>query len=308
MPERVFVTGASGFVGSAVAGELVARGYGVNALVHRSGLKTTAGDIRQIQGDLFDPRVLDEGMAGCEAVIHLVGIIAERPSRGVTFDRIHHQGTRAVVDACRRVGIQRYVHMSALGVRPGAISEYHRTKFLAEQYVRVSGLKWTILRPSMIHGPGGEFMQMVAKWARKKAPPFLFMPYFGKGLLGTHGAGRLQPVYVGDVARAFVDCLGNEKTIGEVYLLGGSEQITWPQLHRTAARAIVGRERWVLALPVWKALLLTRVVPAALLPFNRDQVLMSQEDNTCELTKFRADFGWEPAGFSESLRQYAGQL
>ena len=307
MPGRVFVTGASGFVGSAVIEELVSRGYGVNALVNRRAPKA-GGDVRAIKGDLFNAAALDEGMTGVDAVIHLVGIIMERPSRGVTFERIHFQGTKSVVDAAVRNGVRRYVHMSALGVRPDAVSTYHRTKYRAEQYVRGSGLDWTIIRPSLIHGPGGEFMQMEANWARGKWPPFLFMPYFGAGAFGRGGAGKLQPVYVKDVARAFVQSLGSPKTIGEVYPLGGPDQLTWPELHRTSAEAIVGKRRRVAALPAWYAKALTYVVPRPLLPFNRDQVIMSQEDNTCDLAKFRADFGWDPQPFAPTLGEYAGKL
>jgi uncharacterized protein YbjT (DUF2867 family) len=306
MPGRVLVTGASGFVGSAVVDELITRGHGVNALVNRRELSGHAGgDVRAIKGDLFDAAALDEGMAGTDAVIHLVGIIMERRSKGITFQRIHFEGTKSVVDAARRNGVRRYVHMSALGVRPDAISTYHRTKYAAEQYVRASGLDWTILRPSLIHGPGGEFMQMEANWARGKAPPFLFMPYFGAGVLGRGGAGTLQPVYVKDVARAFVQAIASPKTIGEVYPLGGPDRLTWPELHRISAEAIVGHKRRVLALPVWKAKLLTRIVPPPLLPFNRDQVIMSQEDNTTDLAKFKADFGWDTQPFEPTLRQYA---
>ena len=310
MPGRIFLTGGSGFVGSAVVEELLTRGYGVNALVNRRTITTPPGDadVRTIKGDLFDVAALDEGMAGVDGVIHLVGIIMERRSRGVTFERIHHQGTRVVVDAALRNRVRRYVHMSALGVRPNAVSDYHRTKYLAEKYVRGSPLDSTIIRPSLIHGPGGEFMQMQADWARGKAPPFLFMPYFGAGALGRGGAGKLQPVYVKDVARAFVQSLASPKTIGEIYPLGGPDRITWPELHRISAEAIVGRKRLVVPLPVWKAKLLTRIVPAPLLPFNRDQVIMSQEDNTCDLAKFRADFGWDPQPFEATLKEYAAKL
>jgi NADH dehydrogenase len=307
MPGRVFVTGASGFVGSAVLEELIARGYGVNALVNRRTLSGTAQDerVRAIKGDLFDQVALDQGMSGVEGVIHLVGVIMEKPSKGVTFERIHFQGTKSVVDAALRNGVRRYVHMSALGVRPNAVSTYHRTKYAAEQYVRASGLDWTIIRPSLIHGPGGEFMQMEANWARGVAPPFLFMPYFGKGAFGRGGAGKLQPVYVKDVARAFVQSFASPKTIGEVYPLGGPDQLTWPQLHRISAEAIIGRKRRVAALPVWYAKALTRIVPPPLLPFNRDQVIMSQEDNTADPSKFRAEFGWDPQPFEPTLKQYA---
>ena len=303
---RVFVTGGSGFVGSAVIDELLSRGYRVNALVNRR--KLDRADVQSIQGGLFDENALDEGLRDSDAVIHLVGIIMQRASKGITFERMHFEGTRRVVGAARRNGAKRYVHMSALGTRPNAVSDYHRTKFKAEEYVRASGLDWTIFRPSFIHGPRGEFMQMEAKWARRKAPPFLFMPYFGAGALGRGGAGQLQPVYVGDVARAFVDALEKPNTIGEIYPLGGPDVVTWPQMHHIVSEAIVGKKRRAVAIPAWYAKAITHVVPAALLPFNRDQVIMSQEENTCDLSKFVDDVGWTPRPFAETVRSYAKQV
>lgn len=308
MPGRIFVTGASGFVGSAVVQQLLSRGYLVNALIHRKPLDSSGRGVTSIQGDLFDTTALQAALRDCAAVIHLVGIIRENPSRNITFERLHTIATRRVVDAAKSVGIRRYLHMSALGTRPNAPSHYHQTKHLAEEYVRSSGLDWTIFRPSLIHGPHGEFMRMEAAWARRQAPPFLFMPYFGAGLTGRGGAGHLQPVYVHDVARAFVDALENPATIGKTYPLAGPRQYTWPDLHRAAAQILVGHPRLVLPLPVWKAKLLTRLLPPSLLPFNRDQILMSQEDNTADLTPFRRDFPWEPRGFEETLAEYANQL
>src|SRR5262245_22758619 len=129
MASRVFVTGGSGFVGNAVIEELLSRGHGVHALSHRHELAAFGENVRIVPGNLFDAPALAQGMRGCDAVIHLVGIIMEKPSRGITFERIHVEGTRAVVDATERSGIRRYVHMSALGTRLNAVSTYHRTKF-----------------------------------------------------------------------------------------------------------------------------------------------------------------------------------
>jgi NADH dehydrogenase len=301
----VFVTGGTGFVGRSVIEELLARGHAVNALVREGGGIPGASVVR---GDLFDDAALESGIAGCDAVIHLVGIIMEKPASKVTFERIHVSGTRHVVDAAKQAGVRRYVHMSALGAGADAPSTYHQTKHRAEEYVRASGLDWTTIRPSMIHGPRGEFTQMEAAWAKKKAMPFLFMPYFGAGALGLGGAGKLQPVYVADVARAFVDAIEKPKTIGQSYDLAGPDILTWPELHRTFAQAFVGKRRLVMPLPAWYAKALARVVPGSLLPFNRDQVLMSQEDNTANLAKFVADFGWTPQGFRETLESYAAEL
>jgi NADH dehydrogenase len=308
MAKKVFVTGASGFVGSAILRELSRRAFAVTALARRKNPPQIAGDIRQVHGDLSQSAVLDEALRDCDAVIHLVGIILEDPARGVTFQQVHVEGTRSIVEAARRAGVKRYIHMSSLGTRAGARSEYHKTKWRAEQLVRASGLDWTIIRPSMIHGPSGGIMEMEAKWARKQAPPFLFMPYFGAGPLGLGGAGRLQPVYVNDVARAFVEAIGNPLTIGKTYDLGGAEQMTWPEMHRASAQAIVGKNRLTMPIPAWYARMLAAIVPRSILPFNRDQVIMSQEDNTCDLAQFQKDFGWQPAGFSQALGEYARAL
>lgn len=306
MPERVFVTGASGFVGSAVLEQLISKNYQVRALTNRGKLQSVSAEA--VKGDLFDRASLERGMSGCDVVIHLVGIIMEKPSKGATFERIHVQGTKNVLDAAKRAGVKRYIHMSALGSRADAPSTYHKTKFAAEELVRASGMDWTIFRPSLIHGPRGEFMRMEANWARMKAPPFLFMPYFGAGLFGCGGAGLLQPVYVNDVARAFVESIENRKTIGEVYLLGGPDQVTWPKMHHIVSSAVVGRERLAFPMPVWKAKLLAAIGIGALAGFNYDQVVMSQEDNTCDLTKFADDFGWQPQPFEPTVKTYAAQL
>jgi NADH dehydrogenase len=309
MAKRIFITGGSGFVGTAVIQELLARGNQVTALVHRRGLDSAiAGRVTTVEGGLFDAAALNKGLAGCDAAIHVVGIIMENWKQGVTFHRIHFEGTRGVVDAARRSNVRRYLHMSALGTRHDAVSTYHKTKYMAEQYVRNSGLDWTIFRPSMIHGPKGEFMRMEAKWARRRSAPFLFMPYFGAGAMGRGGAGLLQPVSVNDVARAFADALENPRTVGEIYPLSGSQVVTWPQLHHITSQAVVGRRRWVMPLPAWYARALTYAMPAGLLPFNRDQVIMSQEDNTADMTKFVKDFGWTPGGFEEQIKEYASQL
>jgi uncharacterized protein YbjT (DUF2867 family) len=310
MANPIFVTGASGFVGSSVLSALVAKGYPVHALTGRrpvASAATSDESVKNFKGDLLDAAVLDAGMRGCGAVIHLVGIIMEKRAAGITFERIHHQGTVAVVDAAKRNGIRRLVHMSALGVRSNAASEYHKTKFAAEEYLRASGLDWTIFRPSMIHGPRGDFMKMEAMWARGKAPAPLFfqpfMPYFG-----GRKAGLLQPVYVDDVARAMVESVAKTETIGKVYSLGGPDRITWPQLHEMVAEAVVGHRRMVAAIPVWAAKMLVDVGVAPMLGFNRDQLIMSQEDNTCDMGDFVRDFGWETRAFGPLVHGYASQL
>ncbi len=322
-PARVFLTGASGFVGRAVVRELIARGHLPVCLVRDrqrfvSSLPELPADrVETAAGDLFDADALARAAEGAEAAIHLVGIIAETRMRGQTFERIHVEGTRRVVDACKSAGVKRYVHMSALGTRLNAISEYHRTKWAAENCVRDSGLDWTIFRPSVIHGPGSEFMRLMKTMVCKAVvpalgfipAPFPVIPYFGDG------QARLQPIHVKDVAHCFVAALRQPETIGETYELGGPEAMTWKELYRTCRESIPGAKQWkpMVGQPVWAAKLTAMTVMKLpilppLLRFNVGQVQMSQEDSVCDTAPIERTFGIRLRDFREELRAYAWQI
>lgn len=308
MMRTVFVSGASGFVGSAVVRELLRRGHLVHAAIRSRDLRFSDARVTCFRGNLDDPTLLDRALERCSDAIHLVGIIRENPRQGVTFHRMHVDFTRAVVDACIRRGVQRYVHMSALGVSSDAPTLYHQTKAAAEQIVEASPLSWTIFRPSLIHGPEGEFVQMLSRWTKGKAFPYLAMPYFGSGALGRDPAHLVQPILVDDVAWAFAEALDRPGTMANRYDLGGSQRLTWPEMYRTFSKSLVGKPRPLLPIPVWYALLLTRIVPAKMLPFDRGQVIMSQQDNVADLQAFEADFGRTPQGFEQALAKYAPKL
>lgn len=188
--------------------------------------------------------------------------------------------------------------MSALGTRDNANAEYHRTKFEAEQLVRNSGLNWTIFRPGMIApsdpADPGEFAGMVRNWAEGKAAPYVFMPYFGRGLLGLGRGSLVQPVTVADVAQAFAAALADPASVRKTYDLVGPTRYTWPELYRQLAGFLGLSRKRAVPIPAWYAGLLARTLPASLLPFNLSQVQMATEDNVGDPAPFRADFGWAP--------------
>lgn len=310
---KVFLTGGSGFVGRYVLRRLVSEGYEPVCLVRDAWRlqKQVSTQVwqrsRVVEGDLHRPGILEHGLENCTAAMHLVGIIEERPSRGQTFERIHAEGTRRAVDACAATGVKRYVHMSALGSRPNAVSRYHRTKWEAEEAVRSSPLQWTIFRPSMIHGVDGEFMQMMHAMCTDRLR-YPVMPYFGSG------RNLLQPISVEDVAACFVKSLSLPETIGQVYELGGPDRFTWRELYDICAEVINGSRRMKMSMPAALARLLAvtvvPLVPRALMPqkFNVAQVQMSQEDSICETEPIEQTFGIKLRAFRDELRSYAERM
>ena len=285
--QPVLVTGASGFVGRHVVRALLAEGFSVRVLVRRPGRMSAAdGRVAEAVGSVTEGVALTPAAAGCAAVVHLVGIIAERGTQ--TYERVHVEGTRSALAAAQAAGIRRFVHMSACGTRAHAVSRYHQTKWQAEELVRGSGLDWTIFRPSLIHGPDGEFAQMLRAWAFGRQPPFLFMPYFGPGFLGQRATAQLQPVFVDDVAEVFARAPDTPDSIGRAYDVVGPDRYTWPEMLHLASSILRGKPKRAVGIPAWKALLLARLpIP---LPFNREQVLMALEDNTGDPAPLLHDF------------------
>jgi uncharacterized protein YbjT (DUF2867 family) len=150
---------------------------------------------------------------------------------------------------------------------------------------------------------------MAAAWARGRAMPFLFMPYFGRGILGMKGSGLLQPIFVDDVASAFAKAALDAATLENVSVdLGGPDRMDWPAMHRIIARHVVGRRRLTVPMPAWWGKTITAVVPEQWTGVNRSQVQMSQEDNICDIAAMRTTLGIEPVGFEQAVAQYASRL
>lgn len=318
----IAITGATGFVGRHIVRALFDRGHAVRALVRdrdkaRESLPAGAS---WVFGDVTQPRSLAELMAGADAAVNCVGIRREfLPD--VTFQGAHPRATLAIINAAKSAGVRRFIQISALGTRPNAATEYHRSKFEAETIVRQSGLEWTIFRPSIIHGPDGEFMKMAKDWVLGRAAPFFVLPYFARVAPPTGfppvpkpESATLQPVHVDDVAAAVVASLEKQEAIGEVYAIVGSEVLDWPNLLTTISRALPlsdGKKKPV-PLPGVLASVAAQAAQAvglgALLPFGPSEPIMAMEDNTAAMDKASQHLGLRPRAFTPSLREYAGKI
>lgn len=292
---KVFLTGATGFVGRHIAARLVQDGHELRCLVRSAEaeetwfLKGVGAEV--VEGDILVSHSLAKGAAGCDAVIHLVGIIFEGP--GATFEQVHVEGTRNMLVAADAAGIKRFVHMSALGTRSGAGAAYHRTKWDAEEDVRASGLDYTIFRPSIIYGPGGEFINMLARQIRLLP----VLPVIGNGRY------RMQPISVEDVAACFSSCLTTAAAINKVYEIAGPEALSYDEMVDTICR-VMGKRRVKAHIPVAMvrpvAWLSEKAMPKPLL--TRDQLAMLLADNVCDITAMRAELVVEPVSFADGLR------
>lgn len=237
----ILITGAAGHVGHAVTERLAARGASVRALVHnpkKARARLDGIEVEIVQGDVVELASLERAMDGVEAVVHLVAIAIERP--GVTYEKINYRGTLNVLEAARRAGVQRFVHMGQMGSSPDVPYRFLRSKGMAQKAVEESDLHWTVLRPSVIFGPTDEFANVLARLLR--ITPILF-PVPGDGQT------RFQPIYVGNVAGACVRCLDGDSTIQRVYELGGPEILTYDEMLDRIMETIDAR-RLTIHLPV----------------------------------------------------------
>jgi NADH dehydrogenase len=293
---RVFVTGATGFVGRAVIHALRAEGHAVRCLVRRGSERNLQGlgAVERVEGDILAREGLPDEISGCDAVIHLVGIIREHPGRKATFHDVHTQGTRNVLEAAAATGVRRFLHMSALGVRPGARARYHQTKWAAEEAVRGSGLNWTIFRPSIIYGRGDGFVTMLAQMLRR----WPLVPVLGSG------RQQLQPVPVEHVAAGFARALTLPVTEKQTYEVGGGEAVTMLELLDAIARALGRTHARKFHVPLSLIRPVARLLhPLPGFPVTPDQLLMLEEDNVCDPRPFYSTLELTPLALATGLRR-----
>jgi NADH dehydrogenase len=291
---KVFLTGGTGFVGSEVLRQLMAAGHSVRVLVREGseGKLTAVENVEIHSGDVTDASSLVGALANCDAVIHLVGIIREFPGRGVTFRKIHVEGTGNILEAAVEQGVQRFLHMSSNCTRERGSAAYHRTKWQAEELLRDSTLDWTIFRPSVIFGSGSEFVGMLSELIRR----IPVVPVIGDGQY------RMQPVALEQVAASFVKALEMPETIGEIYHLGGGESYSYDEILDLTAQAM-GRENVAkLHQPLFVIKPMIRLMQGCdHFPITSDQLTMLIEGNVCDICDWVQTFGLEPVSYAEGV-------
>lgn len=278
----VTVFGGSGFVGRSVVKALANDGWRVRVASRRPSLAFAlqpsgkVGQIAAVQANLRYPDSIRHALDGADAAINLVGLLAEGGKQ--TFDALHADGARAVAEAARVAGITRFVQMSAIGADANSASVYARTKAAGEAAVREILPGAVIVRPSVVFGPEDKFFNRFAAMARVMPA----LPLIGGGV------GKLQPVFVGDVAQVFARAADGLVQPGATFELGGPTVSTMKDI-LTFVLETIGRKRPLVSIPFPLAELMGRMGDVArvatfgltpeMLEITRDQVELLKSDN-----------------------------
>ena len=306
---QVLVTGATGFLGRRVVAELVAQHHQVRCLVHSPGKERLLGvrDVDIHYGSILDAESLRQAMYDVQSVVHLVGIIRTR--RGVTFDRMHREGAANVAQAASAGGAREIIHVSALGATSNPSYPYLFSKHQGEIRVMSSGLAYTILRPSVIFGPGDEFVTALAGLVRLGP----VVPVIGAGV------NRMQPVALDDVAHCIAYSVGNSLVKGKTLNIAGPDRLSYNDLLDEVAHAMNRSIRRV-HIPTVAAQPMIAIMQGLLprAPMTTGQLKMLGIRNVAEGRDIEESFGFTPkplrgnidyvnaVGFGDALRMTLG--
>lgn len=292
----VLVAGGTGFIGSHIVRELLKAGHRVTILTRNPekarGQVPAGADLRQ--GDINDPASLERATAGVDVLIATVQFPnhpVENPRKGHTYRQVDGEGTARLVEAAQRNGVKRFVYLSGAGTREGQTQPWFQAKLMAERAVRESGIPYTIFRPSWVYGAEDRSLNKFATFARLLP----FIPVIG------NGQTRVQPVFVGDLARAVAASVTLQVAVNQTYDVGGPQELTMDEIITTMLQTM-GKRKPLVHHPAWFMKLATlpmQILPTPpLSPAAVDFVLMEEPvDNTALLR----DFGLRLTPLAEGL-------
>jgi uncharacterized protein YbjT (DUF2867 family) len=262
----VLVAGGTGFVGGPVCRVLSDSGHGVTVLGRSAAQAGGPDEAEHVAADITSddlPPIVD----GHDVAINLVALPAHRQSAAVSHETVHVEGTRNLVQASERTGVERFLQLSALGVENDSETAYFDAKRRAETIVRESSLAWTIYRPSVVFGAGCGFFEFLDTWLPPVVAPF---PGGGEMLI--------QPLWVEDLAQMIAQGVDDDRHADETYRLGGPDQLRISEVIET-----VYPTKTVVPVPMQLAeIVLTLVAPLESIPFGTDQARFLSHDNIVE--------------------------
>lgn len=277
----IFVTGATGYTGRWVVAQLLKRNHAVRCLVRNTSQVGDLAhpDVSLVTGNLEDVDVWENALTGVDAVISVA----------------HIQYAPFVIEACQRQGVSRVVFLSSTWRFSKIMTPVVESVIRGEQAVEVSGLDYTILRPTMIYGPGDDrnisrLCAFIKRWP--------IMPVFGSG---EH---HVQPVFVGDVAKVVVDALFCEGAIGKGFELGGGSVLTYNEMMDVLSQC-VGRLLVKVHVPISIGLMIAYLGNRLFsqFPIQEDQIRRMKEGRAFDISEAKSVLGFAPLTFEEGIQK-----
>jgi len=278
---KIFVTGATGFTGSRVVPLLLKSGYEVRCLYRASSDRSQLPqpEIEWALGDVSDAQSLTSATQGADALINIASL------------GFGHADS--IISAAQNAGIKRAVFISTTAIFTQLNAPSKKVRVAAELAIETSGLKFTILRPTMIYGsPRDRNMWRLIRFMRYSP----IVPVFGDGKY------LQQPVFVDDVAMAIVNCLSNDTTIGKSYNIAGKHALTYNDVIDTIARQM-NKPIWKVHVPSKPVVSMLSLLERIRIPFpiKAEQVLRLNENKGFDYTEAQRDFGFSPLSFEEGI-------
>jgi uncharacterized protein YbjT (DUF2867 family)/uncharacterized membrane protein YphA (DoxX/SURF4 family) len=292
---RIFLTGATGFIGGHLLRALCERGHAITCLARGEGARRLAAmalpGLRVVEGKFTRPAGWVDQVAGHDAVVNSVGIIRE--TRAASFEAVHTDAPTALFEAAARSGARKAVQLSALGADDKAESRYLRTKGAADTQLPHLGIPYVVLRPSIVYGPGDHSMSLFLSLAALPVTP-----------VPGDGQYPLQPVHVEDLVRAVVQAVERDELSGVAVDVVGAEPVTFSALLDELARWL-GRPRGARKLSIpWGMMQMAAAVTDALGgrgPITREELALLRRGSTAEVGPLVEQFGFVPASVSAGL-------
>ncbi len=292
----ILVTGSTGFVGSHLTAELARLGYRVRAMVREGG---GPGPVEKVRGDVTEPYSLMAACSGVETVVHLVAVIREKGRAG--FESVNYRGTVNLIRSAGDSGVKRFIYMSALGAVDDPAYKYAYSKWRAEEAVKSSGMRWAIIRPSVIYGRGFGFFSRLVQSLRL-SPPFLApVPGRGKALF--------QPVAVEDVVRCVIRVIDDGDYDFKVHEIGGPRHVSYSEMVDILLE-VLGTKR--IKVPVPMAAIRAAVPLLGFLfrdpPVTEVELKQVGLNNITDPDAVYRNFGFSPKRLEEGLREIRDYL
>lgn len=242
---KIAITGGTGFIGGRLAQRLAAEGHEIIVIARAARERKLPAGMALVLSDLSNEESLVKAFAGCDAVAHCAGINREIGTQ--TYQKVHVDATRNVVNAAQRAGVKKIMLMSFLGARPNCGSAYHESKWAAEEIVRRSTLDYTIIRAGMVYGRGDHMLAHLSH-ALYTFPFFAMVGFKEKSI---------RPLAVEDLIDVLQAALTDERLSKRTFALTGAEELFLSEAVRRVARVTSNSIRMFRA-PVWLHRVLAR--------------------------------------------------